>query len=163
AALDLLRTDVTLLIQILSDREPSHIASVMAFLSNVWTDEIGEQWFEAAESRDMRALGAQIWIRQISASQYRGIDCSPLLHRFWRALHICASDECALWWQILSIAGRLEARGRGPTFTIELHNVAAHTIASSGTLPTYAELDQYQRTNPCIVAVLPYAAQLGDP
>lgn len=46
---------------------------------------------------------------------------------------------------------------------MELHTAAAHAIAHSGAMPTPAELDQYWRTNSCIAAVLPYAAQLGDP
>jgi hypothetical protein len=159
AAALLIAEDLPHLVQALSGKKRSSVATVALFLRELWTDEVGVAWLTTATTRSMLALGMQMWLRRIAeTSRTREESVARLRLMQSASSSHTATNVGALWWEALSIAGRFAWKTAPGEFVSALYEVAADVIATSGQIPTDDVLATYGRTNSATAAVLPYAA-----
>lgn len=165
AAHRLLRSDIRALVDCLTMRDRNSVASVLAFLYIDWSDQVGECWLAVPSTPIMFALGVQIWLRH-ATENWRGTDADlGRLQRIEGAIRKHAdtggTSAAAVWWQIISIAPRLESR-HDNSHIAQLVNIAADVIAETSYLPSDEELILHERSNPASAAVLPFVARLVE-
>ena len=165
AAHRLLRLDMRALVDCLTTRDRNSVASVLAFLYIDWSDQVGEHWLAVPSAPIMFALGVQIWLRH-ATENWRGTDADlGRLQRIEGAIRKHAdtggTNAAAVWWQIVSIAPRLESR-HDNSHMAQLVNIAANVTAKAGYLPSDEELVLHEHSNPASAAVLPFVARLVD-